>query len=621
MLDPGQSVPTSGVRRGLRRRLGGAIAVALAATIVATPASATAATPAGATAATPAGAAQPVPVQLVSITDLHGYFGDYTTTVPGSRAGEPAQQVGGGAYLTTHIKQLREGKPNSILFSAGDDFSGWPNETGWFWSEPTVEYLNSIGLQFSTVGNHEMDRGYPFLRHMDDGTCEGVPDRDVCFPDSTGRRFHGADYDYYTGSVVDEHTGKPIREPYHVEYVDDGRGGRLPVGFVHATLKGLSEEQMSYTPKGYEFLDEADTINRYAAELKRRGVKAIVAVIHQGFSQKNGSGYNDCVDPSGPAVEFNQRITPDVDAIVTGHWHALVNCMLPDPAGNARPVVEAANHGRLINEINLQLDRRTGEVLRDRTTSVNHANTQDVTPDPETLRIAAYWRDQMAKRGASPVAEVTADLTRAPNPTGESTLYDVAADAFHWAANTDGRADLAVAMPGILRRDVTYAADAANPADAPGRVLFSELALGTVYDSGIGVGLVRGNVTGQQLDELLESQWQQGADGTVTYRHLAVSANVRYTYDVSRPVGDRVAAGSIRLGNRPVNPKATYRIATLANNFLPNVVTPGFTALLGAAKQDRSIYNGGDALWRYLERQSPVRPPALGVRARPVVAG
>ncbi|MBE1487586.1 bifunctional metallophosphatase/5'-nucleotidase [Plantactinospora soyae] len=565
-------------------------------------------------AATPAA---PVPVQLVSITDLHGYFGDYTTTVPGARAGEPGQQVGGGAYLTTHLKQLRAGQRNSILFSAGDDFTGWPNETGWFWNEPTVEYLNSIGLDFSTVGNHEMDRGQEFLRHMTDGTCQGRPDDDLCFRDSTGRRFHGADFDYYSGSLVDDRTAKPLQPPYHVEYVDNGRGGRLPVGFVHATTKLLSEEQMSYTPKGVDFLDEADTVNRYAAILRRQGVRAIVAVVHEGFSQQSGAGYDECVDPFGPAEEFNRRITPDVDAIVTGHWHALVNCMLPDPAGNPRPVVEAANHGRLINEINLRLDPVTGEVLRDRTTSVNHPNTQDVTPDPETLRIADYWRGQLAKRSNAPVARVTADLTRSAVEGGESTMYNATADAFLWAANRDGRADLAVAMPGILRRDITYAADPANPADAPGRVLFGELALGTVYDSGIGVGLVRGDVTGERLDELLESQWQQAADGTVTYRPVAVSGNVRYRYDVTRPVGERVVAGSLRIGNRPVRPQATYRIATLANNFFAKNATPGFTALFEAERQDRSLYNGGDALWRYLEKMSPVRPPTLD-RATPV---
>jgi 5'-nucleotidase len=220
-------------------------------------------------------------------------------------------------------------------------------------------------------------------------------------------------------------------------------------------------------------------VNKYAAVLRRQGVRAIVAVVHEGFSQQSGAGYDECVNPFGPAAVFNARISPDVDAIVTGHWHALVNCMLPDPAGDPRPVVEAANHGRLINEINLQLEPETGEVLRDRTTSVNHANTKDVTPDPETLRIAEYWRQKSVTRGNTPVAKVTADLTRAPGDTAESTLYNATADAFHWAANEDGRADLGVAMPGILRNDIRYAANPANPADAPGRVLFSEVALGT----------------------------------------------------------------------------------------------------------------------------------------------
>lgn len=138
-----------------------------------------------------------------------------------------------------------------------------------------------------------------------------------------------------------------------------------------------------------------------------------------------------------------------------------------------------------------------------------------MTPDPQTLRIAEYWRQKSVARGNTPVAKVTADLTRALGDAAESTLYNATADAFQWAANKDGRADLAVAMPGILRNDIRYAANAGNPADAPGRVLFSEVALGTVYDSGIGVGLVRGDISGAQLDALLESQWQQAADGSV----------------------------------------------------------------------------------------------------------
>jgi 2',3'-cyclic-nucleotide 2'-phosphodiesterase (5'-nucleotidase family) len=552
-----------------------------------------------------------VPVQLLSITDLHGYFGDYTATVRPT-AGAPVQTVGGGAYLTSHVRQLQDGQRNSILFSVGDDFSGWPDETEWFWNEPTIEYLNLLGLDFSTVGNHEMDRGITFLRHMIDGTCEGRPDRDLCFTDSTGRRFHGADFDYYSATMANERTGRPVLAPYHVEYVDDGRGHRLPVGFVHATTSLASSEQMSYTPSGITFLPEVQQINRYAKVLRGQGVRAIVAVVHEGFSQQSGAGYNDCTAPFGPVVDFNAAIDPAVDAIVTGHWHAQANCVLPDPAGNPRPVVEAGDAGKLISEINLALDPRTGEVVRDRTTSVLHPNTRDVAPDPATLRLTAYWKDRLAARANTPVATVATDLTRVRDARGESSLYNATADAFLWAANRDGDADLAVAMPDILRRDVTYAATPGNSADADGRVLFSELAVGTVYDSGIGVGLVRGTVPGRAVDELLESQWQDGA----VYRPVAVSGNVRYTYDAALPVGDRVSG--IRIGGRPLQQDKPYRVATLANNFFAKNATPGFTSLFDARKQDRSAYNGGDALWRYLEARSPVSAPTAG---RAVPAG
>jgi 5'-nucleotidase len=556
-----------------------------------------------------------VPVQLLSITDLHGYFGEHTATVRPT-AGAPPQTVGGGAYLTTHVRQLQEGRRNSFLFSSGDDFSGWPDETEWFWNEPTIEYLNLLGLDFATVGNHEMDRGIQFLRHMLDGTCQGRPDRDLCFTDSTGRRFRGATFDYYSATMVREHTRTPVLRPYHVRRTDNG----LPVGFIHATTSLASSEQMSYTPSGITFLSEVERINAYTRILREQGVSAIVVVLHEGFSQQNGAGYNDCTAPFGPVVEFNREIDPAVDAIVTGHWHAQANCMLPDPAGNPRPVVEAGDAGKLVSEITLQLDPRTGEVLRDRTTSVLHPNTRDVPPDPATLRMAAYWKQKLATRSATPVATVAEDLTRARNAHGESSLYDLTADAFLWAANRDGSADLAVAMPDILRRDLAHAANPATPGDADGRVLFGELAVGTVYDSGIGVGLVRGTVTGHDLDELLESQWRQGTDGTEAFRPLAVSGNVRYTYDLTRPIGVRVDPDRVRINGTPLRLNRNYRIATLANNFFAKNATPGFTALFDARGQDRSRYNGGDALWRYLEARSPVAAPPLN-RMGPVSAG
>jgi 2',3'-cyclic-nucleotide 2'-phosphodiesterase (5'-nucleotidase family) len=48
--------------------------------------------------------------------------------------------------MAIHLKNLKAGKGNSILLSAGDDFSGWPFEVAAHREEPTIEFLNEIGL-------------------------------------------------------------------------------------------------------------------------------------------------------------------------------------------------------------------------------------------------------------------------------------------------------------------------------------------------------------------------------------------------------------------------------------------------------------------------------------------
>ncbi len=166
-------------------------------------------------------------------------------------------------------------------------------------------------------------------------------------------------------------------------------------------------------------------------------------------------------------------------------------------------------------------------------------------------------------------------------------------------------------MPDTLRRDLTYAPSPGAPGDAPGRVLFPEAAVGTVADSGIGVGVVRGTLTGRELVRLLESQWQTAPDGPVGFRPVAVSGNVSYRFDPDRPAGERIDRQSVRIDGRRVGDRAKYRVAGLASAFMAGRAVPGFEALVGARDQDRSAYLGGDALWHYLSAHPRLAPPAL----------
>lgn len=519
------------LRSRRKRPLG--IAVALGVTVaLAAPAAAVA--PAAADEAAPGGG-DAVPVQLLSITDLHGYFADNKQSVPGAHAGQPGQTVGGGAYLAAHLKQLREkaGLPakNSILFANGDDYSGWPNEAALFWNESTIEFENYLGVQFSTIGNHELDRGLNFFRHMEDGTCPPkLLGGDLCFTDSTGKKFRGSDAKHYSANVFDGR-GALISKPYHVEQVDDGRGGTIPVGFIHTTTETAIEQGLSYyAPNQLRVTSETAAINKYAARLQAQGVRSIVAVMHEGFTQRGG--YDECTDPSGPIVDMNKEISPAVDAIVTGHWHATTNCSLPDPAGNPRPIVEAANHGRLISEINLQIDRGTGDVLRDRTVARNVPNTKDIAPDPGAQKIAKYWQDKVPARRAETIGQITGDLTRATkDPEGESSMGTVLADSFRWAGQRDaGQRDrgqrwpghrapaaIGIASPNQMLRDISHAPAGAD--DAPGEVKFSDVYLGIYNDrGGLGPGVFSSELTGREVRDLLQCQWRPDlswSDGSV----------------------------------------------------------------------------------------------------------
>ncbi|NIK57387.1 5'-nucleotidase [Kribbella shirazensis] len=552
-------------------------------------------------------AAPTVPVQLVSITDFHGYLRPPAPSDGGTIAGPDgtAQVVGGAAYLATHLQQIRSGHQNSIFFADGDSFSGWPFEVDAHADEPTIEVLNALGVEFSSVGNHELDVSRSFLvDHMAKGKCFGTIGVDSCFTDSTGRQFHGADFDFQSANIVDA-KGQTIVAPYTIRWVRDG-GRSYPIGFIGLTVPDTPVGSTSYQPD-LKALDMVESANRAAAELTSRGVKAIVLNMHDGGTDASAT-YDNCVNPTGPAIDVARKVTPQIDAIVTGHWHAAFNCSISDPAGNPRPVVEAANHGRLINEINLQLDQRTGEVLRDKTTSVNHAVTRDVTPDPKIQRIVDYWTAAGARRYAEPVATITGDFTRTPNAVGESTLADLGADVHLWTALQEGPADLGIiaAKPATgstaLRGDLLVAAST-KPGDAPGRVM-----LGESWDAyGYGNPVLTVSLTGAQLDAVLEQQWQTQTNGTIKFAPLALSGNVKYAFDAGRPVGDRIDPADVKIDGTALDPAKTYRVAALAYTVIG---ADGYSAFKAATNPVRNNTDH-ETFTTYLQIHKTLTPAPL----------
>ncbi|SCL39826.1 5'-nucleotidase [Micromonospora pallida] len=555
---------------GMRRRTALGLAALSAAAL-----SAVAATP---TQAQPVGP-KPVDVKLLALNDFHGNL-----EPPSGSSGTIAGQTAGGAeYLATYLQQLsQESKKqkNTITVAAGDLIGASPLLSAAFHDEPTIESLSLAGLDYASVGNHEFDEGANELLRIQNGGCHPV---DGC---ADGTPYEGAGFQYLSANAFRTSTGKPLLAPYAIHKVDG-----VKIGFIGMTLEGTPQIVSQEGVAGLEFADEAVTANRYAAELRRQGVETIVVLLHEGGNQAGAGGINDCVDFTGPVVDIAQRMDPSIDLIVSGHTHQAYNCQI-----GGKLVTSASSFGRLVTDIDLKIDRRTGDVLSMQAENV--VVTRDVAKDPAQTALINRYKEVLGPVAGQVVGTTSAALTRAQETLygttlGESVLGNVVADAQLAATDDEQNAVAAFMNPGGVRADI----------DA-GQVTYEEAFTVQPFAN----NLTTLDLTGAQLYCMLEQQFTVG-------RTLYPSASVRYVVDpagTTAPAADpcagtRVVRGSLTIGGTAVDTAATYRITV--NSFLAGG-GDGFSVL----RQGTNAVTGMidlDALVAYLKASSPISAPAL----------
>ena len=107
-----------------------------------------------------------VQLQVLSFNDFHGHLqppGGRDETL-GATLDPSNTKVGGAEYLASTLATLRAKARNSHTVAAGDLIGGSPFLSGLFHDEPAVESLNAMGLDVSSVGNHEFDEGVKELQ-------------------------------------------------------------------------------------------------------------------------------------------------------------------------------------------------------------------------------------------------------------------------------------------------------------------------------------------------------------------------------------------------------------------------------------------------------------------------
>lgn len=508
--------------------------------------------------------------------------------------------VGGVSYFADAINKLRAQYPNNAVVSAGDLISASPLTSSLFLDEPTIETMNEIKIDFNAVGNHEFDRGTDELRRLQNGGCQQYTTTKPC---QINKDFAGAKFNFLAANVSLKADPKRTLFPaYKIK-----RYGNIPVAFIGLTLEATPTIVSAAGIKDVDFHDEAETVNSLIPELKKQGVEAIVVVVHEGVAPSTKFNAKTCAGLSGPLTGILDRLDTAVDVVVSGHTHQSYICDY-STLNPQKPflLTSAGQYGTAITNIKLELDGKTGDVIKkdaqqvpiqseaytSGTTTVNLTNLYEkFNKTPSIEAILDKYRQAVTTISARIVGTATTVINRNAAESGETALGNLIADAQQAAALTASNqgSDFTLMNPGGVRADLQTNSN-------------NQITFGDVFAvQPFGNSIVTLSLTGQQIRELLEQQWS-GANANRP-RILQPSKELSYAYKKDATAVPR--ATQIMISGQALMDSKSYRVTV--NSFIADG-GDNFTVL---SKGTNRVGGGQDidALEKYINQNSPVQAP------------
>jgi 5'-nucleotidase len=497
-----------------------------------------------------------VSMKILAINDFHGQIGT------GKKVA--GRDVGSAPVLAGYLNAAGKGmQGRTIIVSAGDFVGASPADSALLQDEPSIQFFNMLANEecrnrmsrecnlVATIGNHELDEGTDELHRL----IYGGNHPNGPFLQTP---YKGARFPFIAANVVVASTGKTLLPPYVIKDVDG-----VSVAFIGAILKQTPDIVAPAGIAGLTFLDEADAINSYISELRAKGVRAIIAVIHQG-------GFQSGTAISGDIVPIINRLDGEVDVVISGHSHTSLNGLVKNAAGNDVLLTQAFSAGTAFADINLEIDRHSKDIITKSasittTWVTNIDGTPAVTPDPKVARLVTAADAAVAPMVNMIIGQSSSIITRTQTPTGESALGNLIADAQRAYEGTD----FAFMNPGGIRADLTM-----------GTVTWGQLFTIQPFAN----QMVRMTLTGQQIYDLLAQQWSN----TAAPKMLQISG-LTYSWALD-PATNKGVIIEVQKNGLLLDKNSSYTVTT--NNFLSgggdgfSVFKSGLSPVIDAADID-----------------------------------
>jgi 5'-nucleotidase len=498
-------------------------------------------------------------VQVLQLSDLHG-------AIEGTSFG--------AALLTSNWAADRTANAATISVSSGDNIGAAPPISTEFEELPTIEALNAMKLDVSTMGNHEHDRNIDHLNKM-----IGASD------------FQWVVSNYSEGALDVLKSGSKQAKNYTIIE----RGG-VKIGVVGSNTPETIEQVF---PGNLDYTDAAGAkktivinpgvvgINKAIVEAKAAGAEIVIVVIHQGWLENADGVAKGLFNSLGTQIK-------GAAAIYGGHSHQTFASVIPGTVRTAPTVLgQVRNAG--VEYTRTQICMRGGKVvgqsiqhvLRAASATINTSVASTVsTADVETAAMVKKYKDQLSAKLDVKIGQVSGVFPRGGSPaverSGETPMGNYMADLLRAKYKTD----FAIQNGGGIRD--TFPAKTYIPANTalvrtgtgPLDVTLGDAF--TVFPFGNQVATTV--VTGANLWKALENSVGGNYPGDGRFAQVS---GLKYSFDASKPIGSRIVSVTKLDGTDIAKDSKEYTLTTLdfliygGDGYL-NVFSPAQAKVKGA---------------------------------------
>jgi 5'-nucleotidase len=498
-------------------------------------------------------------VQVLQLSDLHG-------AIEGTSFG--------AALLTSNWAADRTANAATISVSSGDNIGAAPPISTEFEELPTIEALNAMKLDVSTMGNHEHDRNIDHLNKM-----IGASD------------FQWVVSNYSEGALDVLKSGSKQAKNYTII----NRGG-VKIGVVGSNTPETIEQVF---PGNLDYTDASGAkktivinpgvvgINKAIVEAKAAGAEMVIVVIHQGWLENADGVAKGLFNSLGSQIK-------GAAAIYGGHSHQTFASVIPGTVRTSPTVLgQVRNAG--VEYTRTQICMRGGKVvgqsiqhvLRAASATINTSVASTVsTADVATAAMVKKYKDQLSAKLDVKIGQVSGVFPRGGSPaverSGETPMGNYMADLLRAKYKTD----FAIQNGGGIRD--TFPAKTYIPANTalvrtgtgPLDVTLGDAF--TVFPFGNQVATTV--VTGANLWKALENSVGGNYPGDGRFAQVS---GLKYSFDASKPIGSRIVSVTKLDGTDIAKDSKEYTLTTLdfliygGDGYL-NVFSPAQAKVKGA---------------------------------------